>query len=429
MAKGSVSEVVHDGVVYPSIASACKALGVPYPRTMQRLKTGHSFKDAVSTDEIMRNKITVFGVDYPNTSAALKKFSIHRSTLRVARKSRKFAGKTDTEIIEHYAKHTGARGMHVSVTVRGIEYESVETFCEATGVSDGYVRSVRRKQSISTEQACEFCLSESEARLARIAASKAKAADRKANALAKAEERKARAMKSIVQGEYTPLKICIACCKVYQPTSVNWGSWFKVKPFESSKGACSDVCRTKLKRTHSKKTRKVRRSEGKETKYRLVKRAKKVGARIDLGITAAKVAKRDGFKCQLCGDRVEKHLGKGWQPKGWSVGHIIPNAMGGHLTWDNVWCECCECNSLKGDRVLARWAFKKRAETDQLSFIEELDQSMAAWRTTTPAANRPEPCQSQLSLLPLLDSSLSDLTRQAHAGSHQGQASASAPAR
>ena len=95
--------------------------------------------------------------------------------------------------------------------------------------------------------------------------------------------------------------------------------------------------------------RKARRNQG---KYNHVKRAKAVGSDWEYGITLKAVAKRDGMKCQICGCTVHKHKGPyyGYQPKAWSIDHIVAiNGPGrGSHTWDNVQLACIECNTMKG---------------------------------------------------------------------------------
>lgn len=70
---------------------------------------------------------------------------------------------------------------------------------------------------------------------------------------------------------------------------------------------------------------------------------------IDKTITARRVAEKYGYACQVCGRTVERHLGKAYQPLGWTIGHIIPLAHGGSTAWDNVQCECVQCNSWKAN--------------------------------------------------------------------------------
>lgn len=52
---------------------------------------------------------------------------------------------------------------------------------------------------------------------------------------------------------------------------------------------------------------------------------------------------RDRFQCQYCGSRparVELNLD-----------HVVPRALGGRTTWENVVTSCLECNRTKGGRT------------------------------------------------------------------------------
>ena len=117
------------------------------------------------------------------------------------------------------------------------------------------------------------------------------------------------------------------------------------------KTICSDECRAESKRKNAQAQRGSRRKRGLDHRGRHRKRHAKYGTKYDNKITAKAVAERDNHTCQMCFDRVEPHLGKGWQPRGWSIGHIVPVSMKGETVWSNVQCECIECNTMKGARV------------------------------------------------------------------------------
>lgn len=52
---------------------------------------------------------------------------------------------------------------------------------------------------------------------------------------------------------------------------------------------------------------------------------------------------RDGFTCQYCGRKpVRAEL---------NIDHVIPRALGGRSTWENVVCCCVDCNRRKGGRT------------------------------------------------------------------------------
>jgi len=52
---------------------------------------------------------------------------------------------------------------------------------------------------------------------------------------------------------------------------------------------------------------------------------------------------RDGFICQYCGQRPARSE--------LNLDHVVPRALGGRSTWENVVCSCVECNRRKGGRT------------------------------------------------------------------------------
>jgi 5-methylcytosine-specific restriction endonuclease McrA len=55
---------------------------------------------------------------------------------------------------------------------------------------------------------------------------------------------------------------------------------------------------------------------------------------------------RDKFTCQYCGQRPHRSQ--------LNLDHVIPRALGGRTTWENVVCSCVECNRRKGGRTPAQ---------------------------------------------------------------------------
>ncbi|RME00819.1 MAG: HNH endonuclease [Calditrichaeota bacterium] len=53
------------------------------------------------------------------------------------------------------------------------------------------------------------------------------------------------------------------------------------------------------------------------------------------------ILKRDGFRCQYCGQR-NRPL---------TVDHVIPKMRGGVDSWENLVCACVVCNNKKGNRT------------------------------------------------------------------------------
>ena len=52
---------------------------------------------------------------------------------------------------------------------------------------------------------------------------------------------------------------------------------------------------------------------------------------------------RDSFTCQYCGQRPSRSE--------LNLDHVVPRALGGRSTWENVVCSCVECNRRKGGRT------------------------------------------------------------------------------
>ena len=52
---------------------------------------------------------------------------------------------------------------------------------------------------------------------------------------------------------------------------------------------------------------------------------------------------RDLYQCQYCGDTFD--------PSALTIDHVIPRAMGGKTTWENVVAACKDCNSEKADKM------------------------------------------------------------------------------
>jgi hypothetical protein len=83
------------------------------------------------------------------------------------------------------------------------------------------------------------------------------------------------------------------------------------------------------------------------------KRCRRLGVSYDPSVTIEKVAKRDGYVCQLCGKDCNKVwlVAKGSRtphPRNRTVDHIIPlsERLYGH-EWRNVQCACYSCNVRK----------------------------------------------------------------------------------
>lgn len=113
---------------------------------------------------------------------------------------------------------------------------------------------------------------------------------------------------------------------------------------------CSRVC----ERKHRNKLKNARDRENGYKAGSHWHRAKKYGVPYESGITLAKLIKRDGLRCALCGgmcnpnDHSYSEYAGATYP---SIDHIIPMSKGGGHTWDNVQVAHMICNSLKSDKL------------------------------------------------------------------------------
>ncbi|MFH1007085.1 MAG: HNH endonuclease [Candidatus Latescibacterota bacterium] len=60
-----------------------------------------------------------------------------------------------------------------------------------------------------------------------------------------------------------------------------------------------------------------------------------------LMLSKRNILKRDGHRCQSCGT-VDGPL---------TLDHVIPKALGGKDTWENLVCACAQCNNRKGQHA------------------------------------------------------------------------------
>jgi 5-methylcytosine-specific restriction endonuclease McrA/predicted nucleic acid-binding Zn ribbon protein len=95
---------------------------------------------------------------------------------------------------------------------------------------------------------------------------------------------------------------------------------------------CSDACSRRQGRRNAKHTRRTR---GKAVKGATVYRAK--------------IYERDGWKCQICGKKVNRLL-DGSHPMAASLDHIVPLSKGGRHEPSNVRLAHRKCNTAKADR-------------------------------------------------------------------------------
>lgn len=109
-------------------------------------------------------------------------------------------------------------------------------------------------------------------------------------------------------------------------------------------GYCSAECRD----AHLKERTKIS-HKGRQDSHR--HRAVKFGCVYDSSVTLAKLIKRDGLRCALCGEMCDPK-DHSWSrysgPMYPSIDHIIPMSKGGGHVWNNVQVAHIICNSEKG---------------------------------------------------------------------------------
>ncbi len=87
---------------------------------------------------------------------------------------------------------------------------------------------------------------------------------------------------------------------------------------------------------------------------RKYKQRAKRGAIIERGVSRLAVFRRDGWRCRLCGVVTPRHLSGTNNQHSPELDHIVPLALGGDHSWQNVQCLCRSCNAAKGCKVLGQ---------------------------------------------------------------------------
>lgn len=117
------------------------------------------------------------------------------------------------------------------------------------------------------------------------------------------------------------------------------------KEFECAPGHNKKFCGLQCERASSHERNDVRR------------RIRGKYAKIDIGITLKAIYKRDNGVCHICGEKTDWNSYKIINNKKCSYGnyptrdHVVPLALGGTDTWDNVKLACFKCNARKGARL------------------------------------------------------------------------------
>jgi len=96
--------------------------------------------------------------------------------------------------------------------------------------------------------------------------------------------------------------------------------------------------------------------------------------RKEISLTKKNVIKRDSHQCQYCGKRT------GFM----TADHILPKALGGDETWENLVCACHECNNKKGNlslKLADMHLLKKPKRPNYFTFVlNEFGNPNVKWR-------------------------------------------------
>lgn len=77
------------------------------------------------------------------------------------------------------------------------------------------------------------------------------------------------------------------------------------------------------------------------------------GAKRAIKFSRENVYARDGGRCQYCGAGVRRDE--------ITYDHVVPRALGGTTTWENIVTACVECNQKKGGRTPAQAGLRLRS--------------------------------------------------------------------
>lgn len=170
---------------------------------------------------------------------------------------------------------------------------------------------------------------------------------------------------------------CSRSCTLTLNNPTRNGPMTKVKPCKvcgrfTAKGMfCGDACKTKNADAVKERARQKRRDTRTERRNMERHEYHQSGRVIDRNINAKVLAEAHDYTCMLCGEEVERHLGKDWQPRGWSVGHIVPVRYGGDTSHANCWTECMECNSAKSENTLPPWTFRGMDKIQKYTYMAD----------------------------------------------------------
>ena len=81
-------------------------------------------------------------------------------------------------------------------------------------------------------------------------------------------------------------------------------------------------------------------------------------------LTRKNIIKRDGGRCQYCGNRKSQM----------TVDHVVPKIYGGEDTWENLVCACHNCNNRKGHHLpeqVGLRLIRKPRRPNHITFIQQ----------------------------------------------------------
>ncbi len=96
--------------------------------------------------------------------------------------------------------------------------------------------------------------------------------------------------------------------------------------------------------------------------------------RKEISLTKKNIIKRDNHQCQYCGQRTGVM----------TTDHLIPKALGGNDSWENLVCACLECNNRKGNQPPSQVSmklFRNPKRPNYFTFVlREFGDPKAKWR-------------------------------------------------
>jgi len=178
-------------------------------------------------------------------------------------------------------------------------------------------------------------------RIVRKAEAERKRAEREAARVAKSFEPSAYQLSRMLLLD--DVHVCKVCGKEYTLREYMESTGSK---YYRDSGYCSAECRDAYNKERAKISHKGRRDSHRH-------RAVKYGCAYDSSVTLAKLIKRDGLRCAICGELCDPN-DHSWSqycgPMHPSIDHVVPMSKGGGHVWSNVQVAHIICNSEKGDR-------------------------------------------------------------------------------